>query len=980
MIRQLQRLLLSACALALVLSLVACGGGSGGSDGAVDTPPGVTPAAVVENVQWFDAQRARNVPARIYSPAYEQDGKRYPLVLLSHGFGESMDSYEYLGIFLAENGFIVVSVDHEGSDASAIVDGKPVGISNPEHWMLRPQDLIFALDEALAGHQWLLDGRVDPERIGVIGHSLGSTTALTLAGLKINIPGQDDWQLADPRVKAVVAMSPQIGNALDPAGAATTGLHVGSWNDIQLPVLLLRGTADYGLSGDLRTDPALRELVFDGIPGKRTFDANIENAEHDAFTDTQPWYPAGERDPRHYGWIETAVLSFLQAYLNGDPAALADLKNKALDIETADAVHQRDKLNWNYDLTALDDFLSSQGVLSQVGPGVNVILWKDGDVIYRRSSGSFTGQQIVPLDTATEWISGAVMMGLVDDGVFGLDDPVGQYLPAFAGAKADISLRQLFSHTSGLPAQPAYDRDLNLSMAAAVSATADLVPVADPGSVLLPSGLDMQAAGYAAVLQTGMDWQSLFEHYIGNPLGMTSTDYYAFGATDNPSVAGGAESSMDDYMNFLIMMMNRGTFDGHTVLSRHAVDTILSSQSGNLPVLQNPWQNYAALTTPSPHSHYGIGAWLDTLDESSGEGIQISSGGALGSVAFIDRHRNLAGVFLAEQNNNTLDNMGQTVNPAIEQYFEMRRVLDGVLDEGVKNPYANGLYKADTGPLQVADENLVVLHDTVRNKDRQLRVRYPLQPGNYPLIVLSHYSGGSRLYYDPLVAHWVSHGYVVIQPDHADSPEDPGPDLMGVTAWSDRPLDVSFILDSLDVLESRIPGLAGKIDRSRIGVAGHYLGAHTAGLIGGMKLFVDPGAAAVSYRDPRVQAVMMLSPTGSGDEGLTTDSWADMNLPMFVMTGSYDPSVRTGNPPEWRTEPFLYAHPGDKYLVWLEKLASDYGGLVDDLPQDDVAKYVKTSTIAFWDAYLKVEPAARDFLTPSGLGVEGEADVVVTLR
>jgi CubicO group peptidase (beta-lactamase class C family) len=49
----------------------------------------------------------------------------------------------------------------------------------------------------------------------------------------------------------------------------------------------------------------------------------------------------------------------------------------------------------------------------------------------------------------TKTMTGAVLASLVDDGIVGVDDEIGRWLDA--GQHADITLRQLATHTSGLP-------------------------------------------------------------------------------------------------------------------------------------------------------------------------------------------------------------------------------------------------------------------------------------------------------------------------------------------------------------------------------------------------------------------------------------------------------------------------------------------------------------------------------------------------
>ena len=82
-----------------------------------------------------------------------------------------------------------------------------------------------------------------------------------------------------------------------------------------------------------------------------------------------------------------------------------------------------------------------------------LVLIKDDKVIYRKSFGSHTADKVVPVASASKWLSGALIMTLVDEGKLSLDDTVSKYLPEFGGEKSNITIRHLFSHTSGLPSE-----------------------------------------------------------------------------------------------------------------------------------------------------------------------------------------------------------------------------------------------------------------------------------------------------------------------------------------------------------------------------------------------------------------------------------------------------------------------------------------------------------------------------------------------
>src|SRR5262245_18365646 len=238
----------------------------------------------------------------------------------------------------------------------------------------------------------------------------------------------------------------------------------------------------------------------------------------------------------------------------------------------------------------------------------------------------------------------------------------------------------------------------------------------------------------------------------------------------------------------------------------------------------------------------------------------------------------------------------------------------------------DGPYKAALGPHKVQSIARLVLNDSDRTKQIQLRIHYPDARGPFPLIVWSHGAGGSKDNYLTIMEHWASYGYVTIQPTHIDSrslaakPSDP----VSFRDWQSRPADISFILNSLAQIEAAEPALKGLSASKRIGVGGHSYGAHTAQLIGGARAF--PIGGEKSFEVSRITAVMLLSGQGPG-EMLTEKSWSNFKKPMFVMSGSADGPTRTGQPAEWRKKPYELSPPGDKHLGRVYGLDHGYGGI-----------------------------------------------------
>ncbi|HYC61637.1 MAG TPA: alpha/beta fold hydrolase [Thermoanaerobaculia bacterium] len=250
-------------------------------------------------------------------------------------------------------------------------------------------------------------------------------------------------------------------------------------------------------------------------------------------------------------------------------------------------------------------------------------------------------------------------------------------------------------------------------------------------------------------------------------------------------------------------------------------------------------------------------------------------------------------------------------------------------DQAPRSRYSG---QAGESPVGVIPEGTI--RDEERGRELVFTVEYPTKPGSYPLIIFSHGFGATRNAYVGLSSHWASQGYVVIKPAHADSGRlqagNAAQDWRDQTQtdWRNRVRDVTMILDSFDRIEEAYPELKGKVDRAKIAVGGHSYGAFIAMLIGGAR------ARGTSYADPRVKAIVAMSPQGASETfGLTNESWANVRVPTLFMTGTNDRGIAEDETPEWRRQAFEHSPDGDKWLVVLEGAGhASFTGRIDVAP------------------------------------------------
>jgi predicted dienelactone hydrolase len=107
----------------------------------------------------------------------------YPLVIYSHPSGAHRRAATFLCTHLSSHGYVVAALDHKEDET-------------PERKIAdRVPDVRFLLDHLLDGPAWDSEARLDPTRIGIVGHSFGGWTALAAPDV-------------ESRIRAVVALAP----------------------------------------------------------------------------------------------------------------------------------------------------------------------------------------------------------------------------------------------------------------------------------------------------------------------------------------------------------------------------------------------------------------------------------------------------------------------------------------------------------------------------------------------------------------------------------------------------------------------------------------------------------------------------------------------------------------------------------------------------------------------------------------------------
>jgi uncharacterized protein YbbC (DUF1343 family)/CubicO group peptidase (beta-lactamase class C family) len=183
---------------------------------------------------------------------------------------------------------------------------------------------------------------------------------------------------------------------------------------------------------------------------------------------------------------------------------------------------------------AIDSIMDEAAANGRI-PGGVVLVGHQGEVVYRKAFGwrsleptreRMTVDTIFDLASLTKCIATTTaMMQLVEQGRVMLDDPLAAYLPEFAqNGKADITLRELMTHFSGLPP----DLDLKQPWEGRTTAYKMVMqakPDFPPGTRFIYSDINFEALGFLVEKLTGLPLNEYARLHVFEPLGMRDTRF-----------------------------------------------------------------------------------------------------------------------------------------------------------------------------------------------------------------------------------------------------------------------------------------------------------------------------------------------------------------------------------------------------------------------------------------------------------------------
>ena len=319
-----------------------------------------------------------------------------------------------------------------------------------------------------------------------------------------------------------------------------------------------------------------------------------------------------------------------------------------------------------------------------IAPNIVTFVARKGKIVHEKAFGYSNLENKTPskkndifrIASQSKLITTIGLMMLFEEGKFFLDEPISKYIPAFKNstvlvsydekdrskyvtrpAKSAITIRQLLSHSAGIPYEhplqelPEFkvpffcsvDKDVLKDVVDKIAARPLTV---DPGTQFV-YGLNTDIIGRLIEILSGMPFDEYLATKVLAPLGMKDTYFYlpadkasrlvelyskakaedklslhtnatyrnfaTTGAKTYFSGGAGLVSTIQDYAKICQFVLNKGEFNGKRLLSKTTVELMSRNQIGDSFVWDRQDKFGLGLQIITPESHYGDKASPNSL-------------------------------------------------------------------------------------------------------------------------------------------------------------------------------------------------------------------------------------------------------------------------------------------------------------------------------------------------------------------------------
>jgi CubicO group peptidase (beta-lactamase class C family) len=307
----------------------------------------------------------------------------------------------------------------------------------------------------------------------------------------------------------------------------------------------------------------------------------------------------------------------------------------------------------------------------EFGGNIVALVYKDGKIVYQKAIGTeFTSKTQAPIASCSKWLTAALVMTFIDQGKLSLDDKVSKYIPAFGKyMKGYITIKDCLAHLTGIASEPV--RLMNIlgrkKFASLEEEVDDFAAKketeSNPGLEFKYSSVGLNIAGRIVEIVGKRGFDQLMQERITRPLMMRNTSFASLNAV-NPS--GGAISTASDYMNFLVMILNKGVFNGKVILSEKAIADMQTIRTTPAMIKYAP--------KAAEGFSYGFGEWILESD-GNGNGTVLASPGLFGTWPMVDKCRGYACIFFTK---------GLLGEERKDIYMDIKRMIDEQIPSNCK--------------------------------------------------------------------------------------------------------------------------------------------------------------------------------------------------------------------------------------------------------------------------------------------------------
>jgi CubicO group peptidase (beta-lactamase class C family) len=374
--------------------------------------------------------------------------------------------------------------------------------------------------------------------------------------------------------------------------------------------------------------------------------------------------------------------------------------------------------------SVVDNWLDEN--IKDLGGRAVVMVYKEGKVVYVQEKNEVSSKQKIGakwlkrktgkeidlnefnVDTkqriasCSKWLTTALAMTFIDEGNLNLEDTIGKFLPVMtAHNKGKIKIWQCLSHLTGIKQNGVASNFAGNNDEEGIKQKIkkkDKIKLLNNKDKMTPWNTMQQAIdsiasdeiegenGYtfhygnaglqivAAVLEKigGKDFETLFEERIAKPLQMNNTD---FGNVAVPLAAGGAWSTPNDYLHFLQMILNEGSYNNQQIISKESVVAMQKNYvAKEAKIIYSPAE--------AGNWGYGFGEWtMDTTKYNISfknavpnckRSVAVTSPGLFGTFPWVDNDKKYCAILF------TMNIKSKGRN---ERYTTLKAIIDKALSE-----------------------------------------------------------------------------------------------------------------------------------------------------------------------------------------------------------------------------------------------------------------------------------------------------------